>query len=417
MENPEFIATPVEAATEPVPVNPVQLKKKSSLLEVFVVIFLFLLAVGLGAYYLLNQKPDNKGTDNQVVDITVTATPVTKVDGVDLETLASYDQSDNTETQLFYDTSLGIEINIPKFMSFSGSDQVYKFNYFGPYSMPQTEGDQDSLSILIFRDLQLVTQEGTSQMQFNELWNHTQELKTIGSRQLQAFEYIGPSELTCKLYIFNANDGKVGGFCFNESRRFVAHTDGGITGDSAQIAAADLAKYNEIVNTVINSIKFTTTYQSFSDTDSGISMQIPTKFGFKPYQDNLNNGFVGNVLGKYAGPYTGGEGDTMSLYLFPKFNPDNPTIPGQYTYTGEKLVIDGREIKVYATQSIQLEANDCVTWGFTGNDSNSWGLTFCEARHLYDNYFTGWDFRALVDSEKLEYSKIMADIKSSVKFE
>jgi hypothetical protein len=145
-------------------------------------------------------------------------------------------------------------------------------------------------------------------------------------------------------------------------------------------------------------------------------MQIPTKFNFQPSKEGLIKGYSGFALGKYAAPGTGGESDFMSILLYPQFEPENQEYYIQYKYTGNKFDVDGREIKIYDTTSIQLEATDCSTLGFTGKDNGYWKLTLCSSRHLYDNYFTGWDFKDLVASEKTEYSKIMSDIKDSIRF-
>ena len=390
-------------------------KKKTTFFEVFVVITLFLIAVGLGAYYLNSQKNDIKNTDNQEDQMINNSR--------DLQTIKPYGQSDfiiedniSIETQEFSDKSLGIQLNVPTFMSFDNSDpNAYTFTYSGKYAMPGTEGDQDRMTIMIFRDLELLTPASSNLYPFEDTWEPTQELKAFGDRQLQAFKYIGPSELLCKLYIFNANDGKVGGLCFNSARRFVVPGDGGIVGDSSILATADLARYNAIMDTAMKSVRFTTTYQNFSDSNSGFSAQIPTKFSMQEDHDNIDLSFSGSISGKYAGPATGGEADTMLLSLFSNFDPSGENNP-QYVFSGMRYIYHGREISLYEIKNSQFEKDDCFAYAFKGNDGKNWAFLTCYSRHLYDTAFTGWDFQALVDSERMAYGKVIGDIVASIQF-
>lgn len=390
-------------------------KDKTMMLLGLTAAVLFTIAIGFVLYYLISQRNLDIATDNLAnQDNSIYA---------DLNTIAPYPQSDialidvtSLNTKSYQDKTLGIQLFVPAFMSFTRADDTFTFNYSGKYIMPNTEGDQDSLSITIYRDLKLAPNEQSQAIPFGEQWTPTTELKAFGDRELQAFNYFGPSELNCKLYLFNANNGKVGGLCFNASRRYVDPLDGGITGDSSELAAADLATYNTILEAVMGSVKFTTSYQDFTDSISGISMQIPTKFNFQQSKEGQLKGYSGFALGKYAAPGTGGESDFMSISLFPQFDPENQEYYIQYKYTGNKFNVDGREIKVFDTSSIQLESTDCSTLGFTGKDNGYWRLTLCSSRHLYDNYFSGWDFKELVAGEKMEYSKIMSDIKDSIRF-
>ena len=250
------------------PVSPVPLKKKTTLFEILVVILFFLIAGVLALYYFVNQNNNNQSNGNQTVQPTQTdnQTVVITPGALDMETIAPFQQADTvitdnvaSETQNFFDQSLGIFLEVPSFMSFEKTDNNYLFNYNGQYTVSGTDQDQDNLSIWIYRDLKLTTPVQSNEIAFNKIWEHTQELKNIGGTDLQVFKYIGSgaSQLNCKLYLFNANNEKVGGLCFNVSRRLVSPADGGIAGDSAQKVATDNANYNAILDTVMKSVKFT----------------------------------------------------------------------------------------------------------------------------------------------------------------